>query len=145
MQFGWSSRSWLRTSLCYVLFVPVLTPWHSAVVCALYPVKDSRRLSRLNGNGSASLSGSLKVADHCLKWDSLFQRVTCCQMSSHLGRQDLGCHLSCRLEQRWPVHCSGRNVGRGLWDFSMSWFVWLWVWISDSDRGVGAFLYDPLW
>lgn len=64
-------------------------------------------------------------------------------MSSHLGRQDLGCRWSCRLEQRWPMCCSGRNVG--LWDFRVSWCVWLWVWIPDSDRGVGAFLYDPLW
>lgn len=144
MQFGWSSRAWLRTLLCYIMFVPDLIPWHSAVVCALYPVKDSRRLARWNGDESASLSGSLEVADHCLKWDGLFQRVTGCQMSSHLCREDLGCHLSCRLGQRWLRHCSGRNVGPGLWHFSGPWFVWLWVWISDSDRGVGAFLYDPL-
>lgn len=32
------------------MFVPALIPWHSAVVCALHPVKDSRRLPRLNGN-----------------------------------------------------------------------------------------------
>lgn len=44
MQFGWFSRSWLRTLLRYIVFVPVLAFWHLAVVSVFYPVKDSRKL-----------------------------------------------------------------------------------------------------